>query len=887
MLVDKLTAIANAIRAKSGKTEALTLDQMPIEIEALSAEEQLKASEYPSYVHAEVLEIANKVRSVQKSDSIISIMMSDSHYPADQTGTTAYESNKASTVQANQAAKALAYMLDIDFFAHMGDISAGAKTTTPDMLKSQIDGFLSYFLEANSDLPIFVAIGNHDAGIYYHDEVADGNIYTMTGQYLYDNFTSHSESDNTVVGNTTYGGYCYRDFPNKKLRVFLLNTSEKLVGAQKDQATYGAQRVWFANALLDLNNKTDASSWGFIVLCHYPADYGGNMNLSELLKAYVTGASFTITDPTNNYYVGDNTSQAVNFSGKNKAKFMMQFHGHVHNFKTSKLYSYATGSGAQYDGNRMCIPNVQFDRENYYTTVGSYTDINFSESTSYTKTANSANGTSFVVNVINPSEEKVYSFCYGAGYDRVVGIGSVKYYSVSRNLINMTTDSTTVSVEENKSLSEIITINSGCEFKSLTITMGGVDISSSAVSVVNGAYQISIAKVTGDIVITAKAAQRPNFINLVPLSLNTDGTDYYIDGDGYDDGMYITASNTLAALSGYVTTGYISVPMGTKTIRIVGDGISFSDTYCRVAFYDSSFNIVRDPTPATNMGIGNYNGTVIEESTTAKTWVIGDTTYVPAAYSAVYIRVSAKGKGENLIVTVNEEITYGAETTPVKTCSIAQSLTRVSSSNSTSTVTAGQSFTTTLTATSGYELQTPNIVMNDANITSWAYKNGVISIPSVVGNVTITAAAVKTVNNQLSKSTDTDGSIYNGVGYKANTYMSSGNATSTTSTLYASGFIPVKAGDTVYFKNCTFQTEQSYHRVAFFKSTKTWLTTSNTTTDQLGGNVNITFTKTGNNITAMAIRDTGYYAVNDLGYIRFCCSYLGPDSIVTVNEPID
>ena len=96
-LIDKLTAIANAIRSKSGKTAALTLDEMPTEIAALSAEEQLKASEYPSYIHTEVLEMVNKVRNVQKSDSIIFLAMSDSHYPADQTGTTAYESNKEST----------------------------------------------------------------------------------------------------------------------------------------------------------------------------------------------------------------------------------------------------------------------------------------------------------------------------------------------------------------------------------------------------------------------------------------------------------------------------------------------------------------------------------------------------------------------------------------------------------------------------------------------------------------------------------------------------------------------------------------------------------------------------------------------------------------------
>lgn len=889
-LTDKLTDIADAIRAKSGKTAALTLDEMPAEIEALSIE-QLKASEYPSYVHSEVIEMVNKVRSVQKNDSIVFLAMSDSHYPADQTATSDYASNKASSVQANQAAKALAYMLDIDFFAHLGDVSAGADATTPDMLKSQIEGFLAYLHEANSDLPVFLAIGNHDTGWEYHDAVADGNIHTMAGEYLYKNFTAHSASEDTVMGSAEYGGYCYRDFADKKLRVFLLNTSEKLVGAQIDQATYGAQRVWFANALIDLNSKSDAADWGFIILSHYPADYGRNMNLSELLKAYVEGASFTITDPVSSYYVGDETNQAVDFSGKNGAKFIAQFHGHVHNFKTSKLHSYATGSAVQYDAHRVCIPNAQFNRENYYTTVGSYTDIDFSEDASYPKTANSANGTSFVVNVINPSEEKIYSFCYGAGYDRVIGYGSVAYYSVSRTLTNVTTNNTLVSVEEGKSYSEVITLNSGCDMKTISVTMGGVDISSTAITTIDGGYQIDIPEVTGNVVITAKAQARPNFTNLVPYSINADGTDYNVDGDGYDDDLYLTSSGTMAAMSGYVSTGFIPVSAGAKTIRVAGDGISFDDVYCRIAFFDSNFALLTGH-PATNMGTGDYQGTVTEEDATAMTWTIDNATKMPNQYNAPYILVTAKGKGENLIVTVNEEITYGGEGSGDAeiTHAVIQNLSNVTSSNTSAGVTSGGSFSTTLTANSGCELGTVVVTMGGLDITSSAYSNGVVSIPSVTGTVTITAtaqAAAPKYTNQLPISTDTDGTVFNGVGYKADSYLSSGNV-GTKSGYYATGFIPVKAGDTIYFKNCTIQADQSYHRFCFYKSDKTYFTIKGMVSSQLPADTKVTIVYGDDgNVASITFAGDGYYATNDLGYIRFCCSYLGADSIVTVNEPIE
>ena len=72
------------------------------------------------------------------------------------------------------------------------------------------------FREARSDIPMFVAIGNHDTGIYYHWAQSDGAVYTLAGDFMYKNFTALSESNDTVFGSKANGGYCYRDFHNKK-----------------------------------------------------------------------------------------------------------------------------------------------------------------------------------------------------------------------------------------------------------------------------------------------------------------------------------------------------------------------------------------------------------------------------------------------------------------------------------------------------------------------------------------------------------------------------------------------------------------------------------------------------------------------------------------------
>ena len=593
------------------------------------ATEQLTASGYPDYITPAVMDMVERVRAVRKDGSIVFVAMADSHYCADQMTIGDAAETNASTLQANQAAKVLSYLVKPDFFAHLGDVSCGHNTTTPDMLKAQIEGFISYFREARSDLPAFIAIGNHDTGIYYHDAQTDGNIHTMTGKYLYDNFTAYSASPDTVFGGEESGGYCYRDFADKKLRVIMLNTAEQIAGAQIDNATYGAQRLWLANALLDLNDKDDAVDWSFIILCHYPADYGSATGkLSQLLKAYVKGGSITITDNS------DGTNATVNFSGKNGAKMIAQFHGHIHNFKADKLYA----DGAQYDAWRVCIPNGQFNRENYYGEVGG---VNFAEETSYPKTANSADGTSFVVNVINPDEEKIYSFCYGAGYDRVIGYGATVYHAITSKLTNVTSDNAAKSAEDGAAYTATLTPDDGYHFKSVTVTMGGKDITFTAYA--NGV--VTIPAVTGNVVITAKAQMTPNFTNLVTE---------------YENGAYINSSGAVGILKSGTVTGFIPVKAGVKTIRVAGEGLSIDPTYTRIGYYDADFNPII-VISYKSMGIQHssgayYNGKLIDEPSTLFTVELEK---VSNGAKGVYIRVCTFGDGANMIVTVDEEISYG------------------------------------------------------------------------------------------------------------------------------------------------------------------------------------------------------------------------------------
>ena len=80
----------------------------------------------------------------------------------------------------------------------------------------------------------------------------------------------------------------------------------------------------------------------------------------------------------------------------------------------------------------------------------------------------------------------------------------VTYYSITNNLTGCTNSNTSAQVEENTSYSATITPLTNYQMNSITVTMGGVDITS---TVVNG-NNISISNVTGNVIITAVATEK-------------------------------------------------------------------------------------------------------------------------------------------------------------------------------------------------------------------------------------------------------------------------------------------------------------------------------------------------------------------------------------------
>ena len=622
-----LDDISDAIMEQKNTSSGYKVSQMAAEIRSIT-NDLFPHAEIPDYVKSEALSVAQKVITKQSelTNQITFLSMSDTHYAGNQVDSWQEYSN-ISALHASQAAQILAYALNLDFMAYLGDFTFGSSSTTETLLQSQIEE-ISKWLDTNfRGLPQFRTVGNHDTGEYS----------TLLGhEYLYNAIMSKNEG--ATYGSSTYG-YCYRDFNDKKVRVICLNTSEGETenGSSSSYVVSDAQRLWFAQTLYEVGSKSDASEWSIIVLGHYSLDFGGAYPLSNIVYAYVTGGNTTENGTT------------INFNGHNAASFIADFHGHTHCFKVDNLYRVVSNVGTAFDAKKICIPNVSYYRNNYYGDTSFY-GFTYSDSITYDKTINTGKDTAFTVNVVDLDEKIVYSYCYGAGIDRVVSCGQTIYHSITNNLTNMTTSNSATSVEDGSSYSAILAVQSGYTFSEATVTMGGTNITSTAWNAAT--KEVSISKVTGDVVITAIANKLITYTNQVTISTDSDGNIY--NNTGYKDGYRINSSGGEAALTGYACTGFIPFTKG-QTIRLGGDGITFADYGCMMMFYDENKEYLSNSgIDYSKIGKETYGAWTTEENSVFCLQV--ENTYPTAMGTNGYIRISAKGAGANMIVTLNEEI---------------------------------------------------------------------------------------------------------------------------------------------------------------------------------------------------------------------------------------
>ena len=579
----------------------------------------IQHADIPDYVKAAALEVAKKVKAVQTDESITFIAMSDAH----QLDTTA--NIVTGNLHAGMAAKILAYAVpNLDFCCYLGDYTAGSGTTTIAEGKQHFAEISADIDEAFKGIPQFRTLGNHDSLQYSATQngsvLSAAELYGLVGKYC----------EGATYGSTTEG-YCYRDFTAKKLRVICLNTAEN---TQKEYVS-DAQKLWFANTLKSVGANTD---WKVLILSHHPLDWGGVCILSNIVKAYVDGDSITVS-----------SGNTINFNGSNKAKILAAVHGHVHCFKSAKLNSISGGTGTEYNTWRIATPNMCFARNNEYgqNSNAEYYGIEFGEEQTYTKTAGGANDTAFVVNVCNPSEETVYSFCYGAGYDREIFTG-IKTVAVTG--VSLSASSGELTIGGQTTLTATV-LPSDATNKAITW-------SSSAPTIASVSNGVVTALASGSAVITVKTADG-GFTASYNLTVKAATSDL-IATYGYADNMRLsTSSGSEKSAAGYVVLGHSSaIPIDKVTypngaiIRVSGadDVVGNSSPYT-----DSAW--VMYTTGGTQFSQSSY----IEDSTQAShacgTFTVdadrkGFTLDIASLTAPHYIKFCFKGTGANITATL-------------------------------------------------------------------------------------------------------------------------------------------------------------------------------------------------------------------------------------------
>ena len=616
--------IAAAIREKTGGSETYKIAEMGNAVRGITTGDQIAHADIPAYVKDEALSVAAKVKNVQNANTLTFFVISDPHHCASQSDGWAAQTNK-SNLHAMMGAKILAYALDADFSVLNGDFTFGNKATTVDQLKEQVEEIKNWFSEAFRGLPQFFTVGNHDTGEY---NVLVGAEYCMR--------EIMGASDATEFGSEDIGKPYYYDLTDKKVRVICLNTCEGEMNGSDVYAISDGQLEWFASTLKDVGGKSDASAWGIIVIGHYPLDLGGARFLSDVVYQYIQGGTYT------------RNSVSVDFSGSNGATFIGNFHGHTHCLKSDKLHYYNNGTTpTAYDAHRLATPAASFYRNNEYTSA--FYGVVFGEEKSYIKQAETGDDTAFCVNVVDLVKKVIYSICYGAGYDRTISYGPTVYRSIINSLTHVTSSNSAVSVEDGAAYTATLTAESGYTMGTVVVKMGGTDITSTAYTASSGV--VSIAEVTGDVTITAAGVKIVTYTNLVPTAVDSSGSPA-----PYTDGKMLSSSGVISDNNHFTTTGFIPFDGGASHIyRIGGDGVSWNEYGCRIAWYKADFSLKGSPTNYDKIGFSIYYPTKVEDANAAAAFSTDINVSPPQG--AAYFRVSAKGSGENLIVTLDEELT--------------------------------------------------------------------------------------------------------------------------------------------------------------------------------------------------------------------------------------
>lgn len=424
-------------------------------------------------------------------------------------------------------------------------------------------------------------IGNHDDG--------NGIDRLLSKDYVYAYLFAPEETNDIVWGGDFY--YYIDNIPEKTRYLYL---DIFYSGITTEQQNFVKEAL-----------KTTPSNWHIVVVSHalFDNDYSVYPPVLQGLASAMQPI-YTMFDAYN-----ARTGDFSNCTGK--VELCVGGHYHLDH------YDYTDGG----------IPCVIVEADTIHNRSGSWPQ------------KGTINESAVSAIICDYNTEKVNIIRVGRGNSYTVdmnGGGSVTTYSITNNLTNCTNDNSATSIASGEGYYAMIYADDGYNLDTVTITMGGVDITSSVF--IDGS--INIDGVTGNIVITA-------------IALSSDEPGSYtnvLDTVGYKKGVYLSNGNESPDENAY-TTGYISCTPG-DIIRLKNVTMPDESSHGnRISCYDSSkafingttYNIISDKTGLSPVF---ENGNLVQFT-------------VPSHSGTAYIRLSAWLIDSTSIITINQEIPEG------------------------------------------------------------------------------------------------------------------------------------------------------------------------------------------------------------------------------------
>lgn len=231
----------------------------------------------------------------------------------------------------------------------------------------------------------------------------------------------------------------------------------------------------------------------------------------------------------------------------------------------------------------------------------------------------------------------------------------------------------------------------------------------------------------------------------------------------------------------------------------------------------------------------------------------------------------------------------GEVVVPPQEYTVTNNLTGCTSSNAATTVTEGNAYYATITASNGYVLDGATVVikMGGTVVTELYYAAGIINIPDVSGNIeiTITAAVyVPSYTNVLPTALDpsTKSGVWDGKGYRNGAYVSSSKPFyGTDAACWCTGAIVVQPSDVIYVKGATLE-GSGHERLGAFSSYNGGCFWAKAYTALSGM---ATVTKLGDKYYKIVL-DPSNANYSGIGYIMFSAQGTGDGVVVAKNEEI-